>query len=81
MLALLCSLNALQAPVASRRAAIAGAASAAFLHNAPANADTHMDHGVGAGFNGISEYEVVPSQQAGTGKVDINNAFVTDYKQ
>ena len=80
MLAVLCSLTALQSPIVSRRAAVAGAASAAFLRTAPAFAD-YLDHGVGAAFNGISEYEVVPSQQAGTGKIDINNAFVTDYKQ
>ena len=76
---MLCSFTALQTPPISRRAAVAGAASAAFLGSAPAFAQ--LDHGVGADFNGISEYEVVPSQQAGTGKIDINNAFVTDYKQ
>lgn len=29
----------------------------------------------------INDYEVVPSQMAMPGKIDVNNALVTDYKQ
>ena len=36
---------------------------------------------VGPEKNAISDYEIVPSQMAGVGKIDVNNALVTDYKQ
>ena len=36
---------------------------------------------VGAEKNAISDYEVVPQQLAASGKIDVNNAVVTDYKR
>lgn len=35
---------------------------------------------VGPEKNAISDYELVPTQRAPSGKIDINNAQVTDYK-
>ena len=43
--------------------------------------DPKRDFLVGPEKNAISDYEVVPQQMAGSGKIDVNNAFVTDYKQ
>jgi len=40
----------------------------------------YRDFMVGPEKNAISDYEVVPSQQAPPGKIDLNNALVTDYK-
>ena len=39
------------------------------------------DFMVGPEKNAISDYEIIPSQMAGVGKIDVNNALVTDYKQ
>lgn len=36
---------------------------------------------VGAGFNDIRDEDVPPSQKAPSGKIDVNNAYVTDYMQ
>ena len=49
-------------------------------HAGPPRWDPHLDFMVGAEKNAISYYEIVPSQQARSGKIDINNALVTDYK-
>jgi len=43
--------------------------------------DPHKDYLIGPERNAINDYEVVPSQVAPAGKIDINNALVTDYKQ
>jgi hypothetical protein len=40
----------------------------------------YRDFMVGPEKNAISDYEIVPSQQAPPGKIDLNNALVTDYK-
>ena len=40
-----------------------------------------VDFLVGPEKNAISDYEIVPMQMAGNGKIDVNNALVTDYKR
>ena len=43
--------------------------------------DPKRDFMVGPEKNAINDYEIVPMQMAGTGKIDVNNALITEYKQ
>jgi len=52
-------------------AALAGAAAPAFAKQA----------GVGPDWPFLDANEIIPAQQATSGKVDVNSAFVGDYKQ
>ena len=74
---------ALQAPQgASRRAILAGAVATVSLPATAIAPQWDKDYiGVGAERNALSDYEVVAMQQAPSGKLDLNNALVTDYKQ
>ena len=75
------SASAMNINIVSRRAAIGLAAAAG---SAPAFAssdwDPKTDFMVGPEKNAISDYEVVATQQRSDGKIDVNNALVTDYK-
>ena len=62
----------------------AGAPTRASADVAPAERpswDPRKDYLVGAEKNAISDYEVVASQQATGGLIDVNSALVTDYKR
>ena len=73
---------ALQLPV-SRRALVAAASSVALpsVSNAMQPGwDPKRDFLVGPEKNAINDFEVIATQQAPPGKIDVNNALVTDYK-
>ena len=45
------------------------------------NWSPHTDFLVGPEKNAISDYEIVPMQLAQPGKIDVNNAVITEYKR
>ena len=64
-----------------RRAFVATAAFTSTAANAIAPEWDRDFLGVGAERNALSDFEQVPMQQASSGKLDLNNALVTDYKR
>ena len=82
---LLGPVSALKVPATTRANFLKSAAAAASLVPgaalaASASWDPHRDFLVGPEKNAISDFEVVATQQAGAGRIDVNNALVTDYK-
>jgi len=70
-----------QAPLVGRGAALAGVLSQAPLAAKAIAPEWDKDYiGVGAERNALSDFEVVAMQQAPNGKIDLNNALITDYK-
>jgi hypothetical protein len=66
----------------SRRTALAGALATVSLPAFAIAPEWDKDYvGVGAERNALSDYEIVAMQQAPSGKLDLNNALVTDYKK